>query len=149
MYCDPLAAATAGRANNCVEVYDHHCGVVGSCVGRRTFRFFTYFFCFCSMDGALVFIRSIITLATLSWSDAIHSHWGRWRIIACFALCFLLLCTEIQMAAMAAWYLKMACLNETQKDVAHRKPGEINPYDQGFCRNFFCTMCGPLGRSKF
>lgn len=52
----PVRASHCPECDYCVHEFDHHCGVLGICVGERTWRYFTWF----------VYIAFIACLYTLS-----------------------------------------------------------------------------------
>ncbi|EPY36565.1 hypothetical protein AGDE_06854 [Angomonas deanei] len=63
----PRRAAHCYDCNVCVLEHDHHCGVLGGCVGIRTLRFFTLFLQMVSIAlcfGISWMIRYIIALST-------------------------------------------------------------------------------------
>lgn len=39
----PPRASHCNECGNCVEVLDHHCGFMGTCIGKRNYRFFCSF----------------------------------------------------------------------------------------------------------
>lgn len=153
----PPRSGHCWHCNVCVEEFDHHCGVLGSCVAKRTFRFFAGFMHFCCLTAFYVGIRTVIAAAhEVSWDP--HDGADKWRIAAAIGLiifCSIVLCITFPMSL---YYLQLACINSSQKQGLmgskgmgiHIETGAKvhNPYHEGYITNFMKRMFGPLGRSK-
>jgi hypothetical protein len=153
----PPRSGHCWHCNVCVEEFDHHCGVLGSCVAKRTFRFFAGFMYFTTATSLYIGIRSLIELIR-------HTEWnpsddmGKWKIAACVGLIInasIILCITLPMAL---YYAQLACQNSSQKQALQGSRGMgvhvttnkkvANPYHRGYIVNYVTRMFGPLGKSK-
>lgn len=144
----PPKSSHCGFCDYCVEEYDHHCGVLGSCVAKRTFRFFAYFFDVTTLLAGYVFVRSCIAANQFNWSDSNDSNLERWyavAIIGCIGYSMLGGCC---VAGQALFYTKLACEGTTQKQMygQHRDP--IFDSNGVSCGTYVRVKCGPLGESR-
>jgi hypothetical protein len=150
----PPRSSHCGFCDYCVEEYDHHCGVLGSCVAKRTFRFFAYFFDVTTLLAAYIFARSVYAATKdYDWDSAGDSNFTRWKsiaIIGCIVYTALGGCCVVGQAAM---YTKLACDGKTQKDLygRHAVPLEHNPMTNlgdSSCRNYVDRKCSRLPTSR-
>jgi hypothetical protein len=106
----------------CVEEYDHHCGVVGSCVAKRTFRFFVLYFYAVVILSLYVFIRSVVFLSMNDLKKLMEgSDFQRWQVIAALGCTLYSACAGTCVLGQMVMYTSLACSNMTQKVQAQRK----------------------------
>lgn len=146
----------------CVEEYDHHCGVLGSCVAKRTFRFFGGFFIITTFLALYVGIRSFAVVVSTDFRKG-NEDLHLLGIAAGSVVCIL---AAILGAAMvvpcAVRYLMLSAMNETTKESMRREqeqeqeqpdqlPGCVpveEMRDDDYCKNVLRRLFSPLGKSR-
>eukprot|EP01061_Rhynchopus_euleeides_P042616 TRINITY_DN7431_c0_g1_i1.p1 TRINITY_DN7431_c0_g1~~TRINITY_DN7431_c0_g1_i1.p1 ORF type:complete len:206 (+),score=76.46 TRINITY_DN7431_c0_g1_i1:1-618(+) len=142
----PLRGAHCQDCDVCVDEFDHHCPVIGSCVGMRTFRFFAGFLWFTSVLSWWVSYWTITDLI---------SHWPRYtkrrsqhlsttqavQIVLLVYSGFVGLCVGV----FGIFYCTLTCTNQTERENLRNLYGkDRNPWTRGYCLNWLCRLFGPL-----
>jgi palmitoyltransferase ZDHHC9/14/18 len=138
----PPRSTHCSECNWCVEDFDHHCGVIGCCVAKRTFRYFLLFLCSITALELFIGVRVVVTLVVGSdGADPTQTALG----IAALVFCACGVCMTLPLTVMNA---EMVCENTLQKerirrtvfrDAAQQIVG--SPFDEGCagnCRNRLC-----------
>ena len=146
----PLRAAHCPDCDVCVDEFDHHCPVIGSCVGQRTFRFFAGFL-WCT--------------ALLSWwvvvftGGHLAAHWPRatkrrsqalttsqaLQIVLLVYSGFIGLCVGV----FGLFYCSLTCSNLTERESLRNLYGkDRNPWHNGYLNNWWTRILGPIPPSQ-
>jgi hypothetical protein len=147
----PPRSGHCARCDTCVREYDHHCGVLGACVGERTFRFFALFgVCGAALAGVM-FVRSVWIAAETDFAaEWPKGHRQRWHLVATLGCITYTMLGGSCLLGLGGFYTHLACRGLTQKDLHHddnlavakafRRP---NPVAACCCRLF-----GPIPPSQ-
>ena len=141
----PPKSSHCVNCDYCVQEYDHHCGVLGSCVARRTFRFFTLYFYFLVPLSLFVLIRSIVVLATTDYrSSLLHEgHYGRWKVVAAAGCVLYGGCASCGVIMQLGMYTDLACKNETTKIQTQSRRLKLPPHQRGGSTVVYATDVDP------
>eukprot|EP00755_Sulcionema_specki_P001270 Sspe_Gene.116615::Locus_106246_Transcript_1_1_Confidence_1.000_Length_1103::g.116615::m.116615/K16675/ZDHHC9_14_18; palmitoyltransferase ZDHHC9/14/18 len=111
----PPRAAHCSNCDWCVEEFDHHCPVVGSCVARRTFRYFALFMWTSAVLAGFIFVVTIYLLFTRDgWeTDSASDNLESIALIGCLlSSCF----GGCWSGAMGSTYCNYACSDSTMRE---------------------------------
>lgn len=136
----PVRCAHCHTCNNCVEMFDHHCGVIGACIGRHNVRYFFGFLLFVAFTAAWEGGFSIWALVTY-WSapdELVRKAFGFMCSIAGTVI-------ALQIGGMASHYGRLFCTGYTQREHIKRDRlygvGMKNPFHHGWRDNCYEFLC--------
>ena len=117
--------------NACIEVHDHHCPWVGTCVGKRNHKYFLSFAVTTSLHAIITAIISGLYLKMEKYGeDDEDGSWSVRHMIGIVLLGFTLLIVCC-VGGLGCYHSKLACSGATTNEEMRGKISEFNPYDQG------------------
>ena len=162
----PARTSHCAECDNCTERFDHHCVWIGTCVGKRNYRYYIVFLFLVNFTAIIQIIISLIILTVsiknlqviqlLIQQDINKKETSLYKInlglsiaVVIFDICFVLLF----LGKLFIMHFLLACQEctfyENLKKKWKKYPYLSNPYNRrSVCKNLKYLFCRKLSKSN-
>lgn len=155
----PPRAKHCAYCDNCVEIFDHHCPWVGTCIGRRNYRYFASLLLVSSLYASYIAAVSIVlcikgTMRQID-EDNGHTAWSGLLFtsmrnnIHIIILIILVLLLDSFIISLVGYHIFLISIRQTTNE--HLKgvyENKENPLDKGCTKNFHALFCTSMVPSR-
>jgi palmitoyltransferase ZDHHC9/14/18 len=144
----PPRAYHCPTCDSCIEVHDHHCVWLNTCVGRRNYRYFFTFtwtlsiLCLFLLGSTVADLLVFKKQENISFAQSIDHH----RVT--FALLIYTCLVGWYPIGLAGYHMYLIWRGETTREALQAgklsKKDRHRPYDQGFLRNLYIIIFRPI-----
>eukprot|EP00759_Apiculatamorpha_spiralis_P057227 PhF_6_TR8510/c0_g1_i1/m.13317/K16675/ZDHHC9_14_18; palmitoyltransferase ZDHHC9/14/18 len=115
----PVRASHCGRCDVCVLEYDHHCGVLGCCVGQFNLRYFVGFLFWTALLGCTLLTNIVYVQLH---GEAMPGSTASFRGACSVILGIICLYVGLGLGFVSLYYFWLIYSNRTYKEEAKNKP---------------------------
>ncbi|CDW86853.1 UNKNOWN [Stylonychia lemnae] len=141
----PQRTAHCNVCDNCVMRFDHHCIWLGTCVGRRNYRYFMLFITLLQIYGVYVMVFCALSIAYrgVQAQDAGEGFGSRWYAIIIFIYVLLFMCF---VSMLCLYHYKIILNDQSTNENLKGTDDDLNfkPYrnNKGKCGLLFSAILG-------
>ena len=141
----PPRSAHCPHCNWCVKEYDHHCPVMGTCVGQRTMRWFMLALLLLAAQALVMFITCVYYTVTHDYDSAVGSFRGVVGMLTLVGCILVGMCGGTWAALMGGQYVFFACVDLTMRENVRGFADGVQKRESSpnGCSSLAKKVCGP------